>query len=172
VWDVNRDITTGTFDDAAKSNARILLDGSGTTSFITFNTANAANTVGSERMRIIGNGNVGIGLSTPTGPIHTNGAISGLLHYEFDGLDGTARTLIPNGAGDVVYNVSFWALIRSSGGTVVQVLPTNVAPGVNVSAYSVGADVVQFQVNANGAVTVQRTGGSLTYKVVMVLMWI
>lgn len=171
-WNINRNPDSGAFDDTAKSHASMTMDGSGTSSFIAWRTAAAANTFGTERMRLNGAGFLGIGRTVPQGVLHTYDSISGLLKYEFDGLDGTARTLIPDGAGDVLYSVSFWALIRSSGGTVVHVLPTNVAPGANVNMYSSGADIVQFQVAANGAVTVQRTGGALTYKVSLLLHWL
>src|SRR5262245_46460563 len=56
LWDINRSPVTGNFDDTGKSHARIAMDGSGTASFIQFLTANAANTTGTERMRIAGDG--------------------------------------------------------------------------------------------------------------------
>src|SRR5262245_9497185 len=103
VWDVNRNPTGGAFDDTAKSHARIAMDGSGTSSFITFLVANAANTTGTERLRVTGAGYMGLNRSSPQGLLHGYNTISGFMHYEFDGVDGTARTVIPDGTGDVQY---------------------------------------------------------------------
>lgn len=175
-WDINRNPASGSFGDTAKSHARIALDGSGATSFMQFLTANAANTAASERMRITGAGSVGIGVTAPQGPLHVFGALSGVIHYEFDGVDGTARTVLPNATGDVVY--AYWAawVIRASTGEVRSdsISGTGATPGSNITLQTLnaGADVCQLQVNANGAVTVQRTAGAKTYKVGLWMLWL
>lgn len=176
IWDINRSPATGTFDDTAKSHARIGMDGNATASYIQFLTANAANTVASERMRITGAGLVGIGRTVPTGLLHGYNAISGFIHWEFDGIDGTARTVLADGAGDVLYTLAITWVIRASTGEVRcdQVSSTSFTPGTNLTLMTLnaGADVCQFQLNANGSVTVQRTAGSKTYKVGLWMLWI
>ncbi len=177
LWDVNRNPATGTFDDTAKSHARIGLDGSGTTSFIQFLTANAANTTGTERMRITGAGNVGIGTTAPQGTLHGYESISGFMFYEFDGVDGTARTLLPNAAGNVTYGLVGHSVVRHSGGTTKAGTFSGGGGGAIVrggtqNIYDDGTNIMQIQVNANGAVTVQRTAGTGTFKVRLLILWI
>jgi hypothetical protein len=121
-------------------------------------------------------GNVGLSATTtPKGILHGYDTIAGFLKYEFDGLDGTARTLIPDGAGDVLYGLCFFGSVRSSGGTISMTNNlggTALAPSGSTNIYSAGSDTVALAVAANGSVTVQRTGGSLTYKVNLFLMWL
>lgn len=176
IWDVNRSPITGTFDDTAKSHARIALDGTGSASSIQFLTANAANTVGTERMRIDSTGKVGIGRTAPQGQLHVYGSISGIIHYEFDGVDGTARTVLPDGAGDVLYTLWLAWVIRASTGEIRcdSISSSSFAPGSNLTLQSLnaGADVCQLAIAANGSVTVQRTAGAKTYKVGIWMLWI
>jgi hypothetical protein len=116
---------------------------------------------------------VGIGTIDPQGKLHGYNAISGFMHYEFDGVDGTARTVIPNGTGDVLYVASGFYVARSSAPSIQAGNIGAIAPGVstNIGTWG-GSDVLQFQVAANGAITVQRTGGSLTYKVALWIVWL
>lgn len=178
LWDVNRSNASGTFDDTAKSHARITLDPSGTASSIQFATASAANTAATEVVRIAGDGKVGFGTAAPQGRLHSYDAISGFLKWEFDGVDGTARTVIPNGAGDVLYRLAGISVVRASDGTTQAYsdfgaigTPT---PGGTFDIYAAGAGANKctVTVNANGSVTVARSAGSLTYKVSLLLTWL
>jgi len=131
-------------------------------------------TAGAPRMYINSAGNVGIGNTSPQGRLHGYDTISGFMHWKFDGVDGTARTVIPDGAGDVVYVISGTYVVRASDGTRSAGALGAIAPSVSTNIYDpggAGTNVLQFQVAANGSVTVQRTAGSLTYKVALWLLW-
>jgi hypothetical protein len=97
--------------------------------------------------------------------------ISGFLHWEYDGIDGTARTVIADGPGDVAYRLTILHATRASdGATNGGVLST--APGGSQYLYSNAGEDCKILVSAGGAVTVQRTAGTLTYKVTLWLLWI
>ena len=74
-FDINRNPETGTFSDTAKSHARISLSGPSGGSNITFKTAAANNTVATEKMRILANGNVGIGVTNPGNKLRVEGSV-------------------------------------------------------------------------------------------------
>lgn len=149
----------------------LVVDGNGGGCYLNFYAAD-------DVLLAFGGGKVGIGAVTaPQGKLHGYGTIGGFIFYEFDGVDGTARTVIPNAAGDVVYGVMpIWAVRASDGTTRSGAWSTGgtvlLAPGATTDIYSIGANILQLQVAANGAVTVQRTGGALTYKVVLWLVWL
>lgn len=219
VFDINRDFFGAAFDDTAKSHARMRLDGNSTSSFVTIETAAAANTVASERVRVAGDGkvgigttgpqsrlgvagnaaigstyagtnaaptdgllvqgDVGIGLSAPQGRLHGYDVISGFIHWEFDGVDGTARTVIPNGTGDAPGGIGGSYIVLHSGGTTRTGMVSSlgdgtaaVTPGTSQNIYNVGGNTLALAVAADGSVTVQRTAGSGTYKVALWLIWL
>ena len=141
---------------------------------IGYHTFPASSSTPTQRWAIDNTGNMGVGLASPQGRIHSYGSISGFLKWEYDGLDGTARTVVPDGAGDVLYGLTYWAIVRGSAGAVVpstNSAGTAIAPG-GMANIPVGADTVQVQVAANGAVTVQRTAGSQTHKVSLICQWL
>ena len=123
------------------------------------------------RVTILNNGNVGVG-TVPQGLLHGYDAISGFMHWEYDGVDGTARTVIPNGAGDVVYTSHWTYVVRTSGADVAADDTGQVPPGNSVSLWDNAGNVLTLAVAADGSVTVQRTGGALTYKVGLWGLWI
>ncbi|MGL4630889.1 MAG: hypothetical protein ACRCVT_06750, partial [Leadbetterella sp.] len=73
VISVNRNAWDGAFTDATKAAASIQLEGNSTGSTIQFYTTETVNTLQLERMRIIPNGNVGIGIGTPASKLHVVG---------------------------------------------------------------------------------------------------
>jgi len=123
-----------------------------------------------EAMRIDTSQNVGIGTTSPQGRIHTYDTIGGSLVWIYDGLDGTSRTVIPNGTGDVLYRTIVEYIIRSSAGTKVAA-STQIDPGGSVGI-TVGTDTVTIAVAADGSVTTSRTAGTNTHKVVYRLLWL
>lgn len=147
---------------------------SGNTDLV-YSTFPAASSTPTERWRLNANGDMGLGTATPQGRLHGQGAIGGFMYYEYDGVDGTARTVIPNATGDVTLSLQGMWVVRTSGGSngggVITTAGAGLLPGANLSLWTSGSDVLQLQIAANGAVTVQRTGGTLTYKVALWLLW-
>jgi len=78
---------------------------------------------------------------------------------------GVAQTVIAGGVGDVANVITALYAVEeetgggSSGGVVT------CTPGNTVDIYDDGVDVVQLQVAAGGAVTVQRTAGADTFNI-------
>ena len=133
------------------------------------------------RMAIKDGGNVGIGNTSPISRLHITDTVMSEANWNYDGLDGTSRTIIPDGAGDVVYGLSFTGLIRSSsalGGGIsvftVNAISTVYTPGsgaVTIFTEGSGANTIIMTFNANGSVTIARGAGSVTYKVALKLFW-
>ncbi|KPV54674.1 hypothetical protein SE17_02285 [Kouleothrix aurantiaca] len=135
----------------------------------------ASSSTATERFRITNDGSIASGTSSPQGKMHLVGTLGRWLMYEYDGLDGTTQVIIPNGAGDVLYGVQLWSIVRTSSG-IVQVANAGgsaIALGGTGALYSDGGtNVAQFRVLANGQIEIQRTLGSLTYKVALMIQWI
>jgi hypothetical protein len=93
--------------------------------------------------------------------------------WAYDGVDGTARTVIANGTGDVAYVLSGTFVIRDSAGNVTGGAITATAPGANFTLYDDGGtNTCLLQAVADGSVTVQRTAGARTFKVALRLLWL
>ena len=103
-------------------------------------------------------------------PLQGYQGISGFLHWQYDAIDGTLRTIIPNGPGDVVYSLRIMFVLRTSGGGQAN-NTTGLIPTASFDLWNSGSDILTLSVAANGAVTIQRTGGTLTYRVGLWLLW-
>ena len=115
-------------------------------------------------------GNLGLGTDAPQGKFHTYETISGFIVWEFDGLDGTVRTIIPNGTGDVLYRLTALFVLRDSAAAVASGT-TDVSNGASVNL-TVGTNTVRLRVNADGSTDIARTAGTDTIKVALVLRWL
>lgn len=174
-----------TSSNSAGNNAQLSLTNSGQRNAVIYmDRANdklriSQNGTSNPAISIDANGNVGLSATTtPKGILHGYDTISGFLKYEFDGVDGTARTIIPDGAGDVVIALCFQGIIKPSTGAVAYTSNfgsgITLAPGGSTALYNTGGNTLTLAVAANGSVTVQRTadaGSSLTYKVALWLVW-
>jgi len=105
-------------------------------------------------------------------PLRAYEAISGLLHWDYDGVDGTARTVIADGAGDVAHASQTFFVIRASNNSRAAGTSGLLVPDSTHDLWNSGTDILVLAVAANGAMTVQRTAGSLTYKVALWVLWI
>ncbi len=92
--------------------------------------------------------------------------------WTWNGVDGTARTAIPNGTGDVTAIIrTMYAVVEVTGGGTSSG-EVGLTPGANSNIYTDGVDTLTLAVAANGAVTVQRTAGADTFKVALWMCWI
>jgi len=124
-----------------------------------------------DQMRLDTGGNVGFSVAAPQARIHSYGAIAGFLPcWEYDGLDATVRTVIPNGAGDVLYRLRATYVMRDSAGAVAGAT-ANVNNGASTNL-TVGTNTVRLRVNADGSVDVARTAGADTIKITLMLNWL
>lgn len=126
-------------------------------------------TAGLERMRITNGGNVGFGVvPEASGRFHVKGAaIANWVYWEYDGIDGTARTVLATSSAS--YAQAGFAITRPSNGATPNVLSLNATSLAGATLYSVASDQCLL-IAGSGGYTVQRTSGSLTYKVALVLM--
>jgi hypothetical protein len=122
------------------------------------------------RVTIKNDGKVGIGTTSPQGILHSYDAISGLLKWEYDGLDATVRTVVPNGTGDCLYRLSAMYVLRDSAAAVANGTAA-VSNGASTNL-TVGGNTVRLRVNADGSVDVARTAGTDTIKVNFLLIWL
>lgn len=131
------------------------------------------NVAGAEKVRLTATG-LGVG-TTPQGALHTYGTCSGMMKWEFDGLDGTVRTIIPNGTGDAAFGLRVWSFAVHNSTTIqgAEVGGTMYAPGVgNIPIFSSGGNEAKLNYAADGSLTVSRTAGTGTYKVSLFLLWL
>jgi len=117
-------------------------------------------------------GYVGVGLASPQGHFHQFGAVSGLMHWEYNGLAGVAQTIIPNAAGDVTEMIYVQSVVTEVTGAGREGHTSWVEPGGSQIIYDDGVDTVTLSVAAAGNVTIVRTAGADTFRVSLWLMWI
>lgn len=179
--DVNRDPTTGTFSDTAKSHARIQMDGSGTASTIVFGTASAANTVATERLRLTGAGSLGLNNASPGGQFEARpggGTPGGFLVYSAPSATyASATTLVADGTGDAANGLWFVSHVKRTGSTFLQTAPTFVTtPGAGNSDTALfsdgGSNSLLLRLTSAGAIQLIRGVGSGSYEACFLLMWI
>lgn len=172
-FDVQNTTTGGT--PAAGARWRLFADnvggGAGDCTFGFYDVTNTRVVLG-----LSNDGYVGVRQNTPCGPLHVNGTMGRWAFYEYDGLAGTTIVIVPNGASDAVYALQLWSLVRASNG-LIQIANTGalaITPGTTTTLYTAGGgtDQANLRVLANGQIEIQRTAGTLTYKVALMMQWI
>ncbi len=165
--------TGNQFGNARAETGSIFTDGAGMNLFTIGSKTAHDFVLGSsnlERMRITSAGAIGIGTPTPQAIFHIHETISGFIVWEFDGLDATVRTIIPNGTGDVLYRLTAMYVLRDSAAAVASGT-TDVSNSASVNL-TVGTNTVRLRVNADGSTDIARTAGSDTIKVALALRWL
>lgn len=107
-----------------------------------------------------------------TTSLRTYTAAGSSIVWTYAGLDGTARTVIPDGAGDVTALLAVEAVIKPSTGTTTYDA-ARLAPGAAArTIYDDGTNRCAITVNADGSVQVQRTAGTVTFTIIINATWI
>jgi hypothetical protein len=114
--------------------------------------------------------NIGFAVASPQGQLHAYDTVGGWIKWEYDGLDATVRTIIPNGTGDCLYRLHAGYVLRDSAGAVASGT-TDVSNAASVNL-TVGTNTVRLRVNADGSIDVARTAGTDTIKVLFSLLWL
>jgi hypothetical protein len=114
-------------------------------------------------------GKTGIGTASPTGKLHIKGSIANWVFFEYDGVDGTARTVLATSSAS--YAQTGFALCRPSNGAAAVVTNLGNVPLGSFNISDVAGNTCQLTA-ASGGFTVARIAGALTYKVSIFLMTI
>lgn len=115
-------------------------------------------------------GYVGLG-TIPTHPIEVVSGPGRCASWGYNGVDGTAQTIIADGTGDVTEGITVQYVASevtgadSYGGTVY------LEPGDSWVVCTDDTNILTLACAANGSVTVQRTAGTDTYKFTAWLVW-
>ena len=129
-------------------------------------------------MMLDANRNLGIGTMSPQGRLHGYDTISGFIHWKYDGVDGTVRTIVPDGTGDCLYLLRFMSVVRCSDGTRTSAQGEVLNNGIfdiasNQTLGTPGSDTLRLRVNTNGSIDIFRnTGTTYTFKVGLWLLWL
>ena len=115
-------------------------------------------------------GNVGVGTNAPQGLLHLWDGLGGQVNLSRTGINATAQTIIPAGAGSVTALVRIDAIVNN--GTARTFIGFSLTVGgTTTQNASTGSDTWQFRLNANGSVDVRRTAGTGTANVCVRAMW-
>ncbi len=137
------------------------------TSTIQFRTG--GRTLAQTRVLIAADGRVGIGTGAPQGRLHVHDGSGGLLFATRSGINATAQTIVPNGAGDVTTLARVEALVSNGSAALYAAFTLDAAAPVYTVA--VGSDGYQFRRNADGSLDVRRTAGTNAGTAALRLLW-
>ena len=110
--------------------------------------------------------------ASPQGALHIHDGTGGWLKKSFTSQTfASAVTVIPDGAGDVLYELAGRTIVRSSTG-YAQSITIGILPGSSTQIFSSSGNTLDIAVAANGAVTLVKTGGTASYIVSIDLQWL
>jgi hypothetical protein len=115
-----------------------------------------------------GNGNVGIGTTSPQGKIHAVGAGGSFVFLSANAVDGTLQTLLS--AGTITQSAWINGYDRNNTTAGVVNSLSMLRPGDPATSI-VNTDTVQYTVTGAGALTVQRTAGGSTHQINFLVMY-
>lgn len=126
-----------------------------------------------ERMRLT---STGLGISAggdtfdPQGALHVHQGTGGCALFVKTGIVGSAQTLIPDGAGDVVRGCRIMGVGYSSAPAPFDI-SSFIAPTGNYDIV-VGSSTLRFSVSSAGALTVIRQAGTHTFQISVWVIWL
>lgn len=121
--------------------------------------------------KITASGNIGAGVTSPLGRVHSRANSSNHMWYNIGPLTSGTTTIIPNGTGDVVRGLYAFAVSSPGAGTIDDYTGL-ITPSSSAAIFSDGSNALTLAVAADGAVTIYRSTGSGTWYAALFLMWI
>ena len=91
--------------------------------------------------------------------------------WGYNGVDGTARTIIANGTGDVTEGITVQYVASEVTGTDSYGGIVYLEPSDSFAINTDGTNALTLACAADGSVTIQRTAGTDTYKVMLWMVW-
>jgi hypothetical protein len=155
-FSVNRDASNGTFADAGKTEAAIVLQSQNANSFIAFRTTPTNNAEAPERLRIDKDGNVGIGTSSPNQDGF--GAESRVLTVKAPTSGGTgALELIglANSSGDLMSAINFMSYAVTNPAARITALRYTADDEASIAFDTSGAE--RLRIASDGKVSIGTT---------------
>jgi hypothetical protein len=109
----------------------------------------------------------------PQGQLHLHDGTMGGMYVSKTGIVGSAVTIIPNGAGDVVRGIKIIGTAYETVTPSAYQVDKWITPGGSTTIDSVpGGQTLTLACAADGSVTVQRTAGTATWSVGLQLVWL
>jgi hypothetical protein len=155
-FSVNRDASNGTFADAGKTEAAIVLQSQNANSFIAFRTTPTNNAEAPERLRIDKDGNVGIGTTSPNQDGF--GAESRVLTVKAPTSGGTgALELIglANSSGDLMSAINFMSYAVTNPAARITALRYTADDEASIAFDTSGAE--RLRIASDGKVSIGTT---------------
>ncbi|MFZ5516881.1 MAG: hypothetical protein ACOY90_09605 [Candidatus Zhuqueibacterota bacterium] len=121
------------------------------------------------------NGRVGIGTTTPLGPIHIKEGFGGIMLWFSEDLDETVQTIIPDCDNDVKIGAFIEVILAYKNSVGAEGFHQKSCYGAIGTSYLIDGpfDVyILFNINSDGSVTVKKTAGNSTLKIVVRIMWV
>ncbi len=137
-----------------------------------FNLSNSSNDT---LLYISEDGNVGIGTTSPLGPIHIKEGFGGIMLWFSDSLDETFQTIIPDCKNDVKIGAFIEVILAYKNSVGAEGFHQKSCYGAIGTSYMIDGPydvLIEFNINEDGSVTVKKIAGNSTLKIVVRVMWV